>query len=133
QRICEAVFRWQFTHISPAHKQRTRVYFLQMGGSSSTSDPPEGFVDRFQDRRRPIRPVSACDPNMGYPVIDKKTKDRGLIFRVTHLLRKSDTEIDVQGGYYEAATSASATTYRLMREQGSWKVVNEMAIWTSKD
>jgi hypothetical protein len=131
--ICEAVFRWQFSHIPSEQQERARVYFLQIGGSSIVSDPSDGFIDRFADNKRPVRPVSACNPWMGPHAVDKNSGERGLIFRVTHFIWKTDSEVDVKGGSYEAASSASGNTYSLRKDNGSWKVTNEKTNWISKD
>jgi len=133
QSICEAVFRWQFGHLAPERQQRAQVYFLQIGGRYTLSESSEAFANRFADVNRPVRPVSASNSGMGDYAFDKKTAERGLIFRVTHFLWRADSELDVKGGVYETASSASSVTYSLKKENGVWKVTSEKTNWISKD
>jgi hypothetical protein len=44
----------------------------------------------------------------------------GLIFSITAIHWKSETEVEVDGGYYEAGLSASSNTYTLQKKDGKW-------------
>ena len=61
--------------------------------------------------------------------MDKKTGEQGLIFNVTRIQWKSDTE--VEGGYYEAGLSASGNTYTLKKDKGKWQVTKDKMDWIS--
>lgn len=127
--IREAVFRWQFQHNASGQRANAQVYFLGVGEKGG--DPTDEFMKRFADHQPPVRKVSAstADPDTG--VRDKKTGEQGLIFRVTSITWKSDTEVDVSGGYYEAGLSASRNAYTLKKESGQWKVTSDKMQWIS--
>lgn len=61
----------------------------------------------------------------------RRQERKALIFRVTSIKWKSDTEVDVSGGYYEAGLSASGNTYTVKKEKGKWKVTNDKMHWIS--
>jgi hypothetical protein len=127
--IREAVFRWQFDHNASGQQTNAQVYFLEVGEKSG--DPTEEFMKRFADHKPPVRKVSACTADAGKGVLDRKTGEKGLIFRVTNIKWKSDTEVDVSGGYHEAGLSASGNTYTVKKKKGKWKVTNDKMHWIS--
>ncbi len=47
---------------------------------------------------------------------------RGLLFYISEIRWLSESEVEVEGGYYEAGLSASGNTYHLSRNRGSWIV-----------
>jgi hypothetical protein len=125
--IFEAVFRWQFEHNASGQQQKANVYFLKIG---EKGDPSDVFMRRFAEHKPPVRKVSACTANTE-GVSDKKTGEKGLIFRVESMKWKSDTEVDVKGGYYEAGLSGSGNTYTLKKGKGKWNVINDKMHWIS--
>jgi hypothetical protein len=127
--IREAVFRWQFDHNASGQQTNAQVYFLEVGEKGG--DPTDEFMKRFADHKPSVRKVSASSASAGKGVLDKKTGEKGLIFRVTSIEWKSDTEVDVSGGYYEAGLSASGNTYTLKKDKGKWKVTNDKMHWIS--
>ena len=127
--IREAVFRWQFDHNASGQNKKAQVYFLGIGDRGG--DPTDEFMKRFADHKPPVRKVSACSADAGKGVRDKKTGETGLIFRVTKIEWKSDTEVRVKGGYYEAGLSASGNTYTVKKENGKWKVTKDKMDWIS--
>jgi len=124
--IREAVFRWQFDHNVSGQQKRAKVYFLSVG--EKYGDPSDEFLKRFADNQPPVRKRSECTADAGKGVLDKKTGEQGLVFNVTRIQWKSDTEVEVEGGYYEAGLSASGNIYTLKKEQGKWKVVNDKLV-----
>ena len=106
--IREAVFRWQFDHNASSQQKKAQAYFLGVG---DRDDPTDEFMKRFANHKPPVRKASACSADAGKGVRDKKTGEKGLIFRVRKIEWKSDTEVEVQGGYYEGGLSASSNTY----------------------
>ena len=122
--IREAVFRWQFDHTAFVGQQiNAQIYFLSIGEKSE--DPKDEFLKRFADHKPPVRKVSACTGYDEGGVFDKKTGQRGLLFRVAIIEWKSDTEVEVRGGYRAAGLSGTGNTYTLKRETGKWKVTND--------
>ena len=126
--VREAVFRWQFEHNASGQQKKAKAYYLQIG---EKGDPSDAFMKRFAEHKSPVRKVSACTADSGKGVLDKKTGERGLIFRVTSIEWKSDTEVDVKGGYYEGGLNASGNTYTVKKENGKWKVTNDKMHWIS--
>jgi len=126
--IREAVFRWQFEHNASGQQQKAEAYFLQVG---EKGDPSDAFMERFAKHKPPVRKGSACTADMAKGVLDKNTGEKGLIFRVTSIDWKSDSEVNVKGGYYEAGLSASANTYTVKKEKGKWRVTNDKMDWIS--
>jgi len=124
--IREAVFRWQFDHNLSGQQKKAKVYFLSVG--DKYGDPSDEFIKRFADNKAPVRKRSECTVDAGKGVLDKKTGEQGLIFNVTRIQWKSDTEVEVEGGYYEAGLSASGNIYTLKNERGKWKVTNDKLV-----
>ena len=128
--IREAVFRWQFGNNASYHqndRNYAQVYFLQV----NDRDPSEKLMKRFANHKPPVRKVSACGPERIKGVYDKKTGEKGLIFRVTTIKWSSETEAEVDGGYHEHGLSASGNTYTLKKENGKWKVTKDKMHWIS--
>jgi hypothetical protein len=121
--IREAVFRWQFDHNVSGQQKKAKVYFLSVG--DNYGDPSDEFIKRFADNKPPVRKRSECTADAGKGVLDKKTGGQGLIFNVTRIQWKSDTEVEVEGGYYEAGLSASGNTYTLKKDKGKWQVTKD--------
>ena len=124
--IREAVFRWQFDHNVSGQQKKAKVYSLAVG--EKYSDPSDQFMKRFADNQPPVRKRSECNADAGKGVLDKKTGEQGLLFHVTSIKWKSDAQVEVEGGYYEAGLSASGNIYTLKNERGNWKVTNDKLV-----
>jgi hypothetical protein len=127
--IRETVFRWQFVH--SALKQQVTdggAFFLAL--EHNNKDPSEEFLKRFGDNKPPVRKKSDCRVDTGGNVLDKQTRGHGVIFHVTRIRWKSDSEVAVQANYYEADESRAGSTYTLKKEQGKWKVTDDKLDWT---
>ncbi len=128
--IREAVFRWQFDHNASEQQKHTQVYFLEVGDNGG--DPSDEFMKRFADIKPPVRKVSASTSDIKKGVTDKSTGEKGLIFRVTSILWKSDSEVQVGGGYHEAGLSASGNIYTVKKVKGKWKVTGDRMQWVAQ-
>ena len=126
--IREAVFRWQFAHNSSALKQKAKAYYLRIG---EKGDPSDAFMKRFAKDKPPVRKFSACTSGPAEGVRDKATGERGLVFRISSLKWKTDTEVELKGGYYEGGKSSSGNTYTVKKEDGKWKVTADRMQWIS--
>ena len=126
--IREAVFRWQFDHNASEQQGYAKVYFLEVG--EKEGDPSDEFIKRFAGNKPPVRKRSECSVSTRGD-FDKKTGERGLVFRLRVIEWKSDTEVDVKGGYHEHGLSGSGNTYTLKKENGKWKVINDKMHWIS--
>ncbi|MHC4200916.1 MAG: hypothetical protein ACYSU0_13065 [Planctomycetota bacterium] len=122
--IREAVFRWQFAHNASALQQKAKAYYLSFGGGQ---DPGDAFIERFGSHVPPVKKLSQCETGgRGSQVKDRGTGERGLIFRVTKIVWRSGTEVEVTGGYCEANMSGSTIIWRVVREGGRWVVKEEL-------
>jgi hypothetical protein len=95
-------------HLSDAHD--AKVLFVAFGSDSRGKpiDPPQGFVSRFSDLRKPVKPASAADYNehlVGSQlsgIRDIATGQRGWLFSakvVRHPRPNSfEIELDSSGG-----------------------------------
>jgi hypothetical protein len=117
------VFRWQFDHNASGLQKGAQVYFLGFLGINK-GDPSDEFMKRFTGNKPPVRKESECDTATG-EALAKKTGESGLVFYVGHIDWKSDSEVDVEGGYYEGNLSASSNTYTLRKVNGKWMVIKD--------
>ncbi len=127
--IRETVFRYQFDHNASGQQKRAKAYFLSI--CDKDRDPSDEFMKRFAGYKPPVRKASACRTNATNGVVDKRTGEQGLLFRVTGIKWISDTEVQVGGGYYEAGLSASGNTYTVKKANRKWKVTADMMHWIS--
>lgn len=131
--IREATFRYLFGNNASAAKQNARSYYLAIHptgnisdpGNDSTKhftggDPDAAFMKRFAGNTPPVKMSSECD--LANEVRDKKTGERGVVFCTGKIRWISETEVEVQGGYYEGNLSASGGGYRVKKVNGKWTV-----------
>jgi hypothetical protein len=130
QNIREAVFRYMFDHNASGQQKRAGVYCLSLSYLDPV-DPTDEFMKRFSGHKPPVRKISECILHSFEGVTDKLTGKAGLIFRVTEIRWISADEVEVTGGYYEAGLSASGNTYRVAKQQGKWKVIEDKMNWIS--
>jgi hypothetical protein len=96
--IREAVFRYQFDHNASATKNNAAAYCLAIGKKDSS--PSDAFIRRFRGHNPPVRKVSECRYNKstGEREVGGKT---ALTFQVSTITWRSDSEVEVKGGYSE--------------------------------
>jgi len=121
QDIKEAVFRYQFDHNGSGQQKNAKVYFLSI---NQTSDPGDDFMNRFKDNKPPVRKVSQATVSAD-GVVDKRTRERGLLFRITGVQWLHENEVEVTGGYFESGQSASRSVYNVKRVNDKWVVQKE--------
>lgn len=107
--IAEAVFRYQFDHNASSIRQGADHYCLALPSERS---PDAEFLHRFDGNHPPVRRADECQRGSGHD----------LFFRVQRLDWRSDTEVWVSGGYWEANLSASRESYRVRFKNGKWVV-----------
>jgi hypothetical protein len=117
--IREAVFRWQFDH-NPLRQQPNapEVYFLR---TEKHFELPDEFMKRFADNQPPVRTMSRRDAASR----DRRTGEHGVMFWITSIKWESDTEVDV-GSRCGWNGGASGNTYIVKKENGKWRVTNDM-------
>jgi hypothetical protein len=126
--IREAVFRYLFKH-NAAIQQNPRAYCISLGDNDV--DPPDEFMRRFDGHKPSVKKVSECHADPFKGVVDKRTNQPGLIFRVRTISWISATEVKVTGGYFQDGLSASGNTLTLKKKQGKWNVTNDKMNWIS--
>lgn len=132
----EAVFRYQFDRNASAIKENAKVYCLAFLTLDPTKglikiDPDDEFIQRFAGHVPPVKRNSACDINDRVGVIDRTSGGPGLLFDTGAISWISGTEMQVDGGYYEAPLSSSGNSFRLKKVDGKWLVVQERMKWIS--
>src|SRR5262245_40929716 len=103
--IREAVLRYQFDHNASALQKSAEVYFIGFG--QKAADPSDNFMKRFADNKPPVRKSSDSHFVRGKGLLEKKTGKKGLEFSAITIKWISDTEVEVEGGYFEAELSSS--------------------------
>jgi hypothetical protein len=127
--VREAVFRAQFTNDSSGVTLKGRIFFLAIGEQGRT-DPSDTFLARFATNQPPVRKVSACTAGTN-GVRDKQTGASGLIFHVGAIKWISETEAEVEGGFYEAGLSSAGYTFTVKKDGAKWKVTRIQMRWIS--
>ena len=132
--IREATFRYQFVKNASGQQQSAQVYFLSViaPGKKVAEDPSDEFMKRFAGQKPRVAKHSESKSSMDEGVRDRKTGERGLSFHVGEVRWKSDTAVEVDGGYYEAGLSASGNTYFLRKKKGKWVVERDVMHWISQ-
>lgn len=107
--IAEAVFRYQFAHNASAIHQNADHYCLSFPNERS---PDAAFLQRFDGNHPQVLSADECQRKSGHD----------LFFRVQRYDWRSDTEVWVSGGYWEASLSSSNEIYRARLKNGKWVV-----------
>jgi|NGEPerStandDraft_6_1074524.scaffolds.fasta_scaffold57598_1 hypothetical protein len=131
--IREATFRYQFAKNASGQQATAKVYFLSfiVPGKLDGHDPSDDFMKRFAGHNPRVAKASQAKTSKDDVVRDSKTGEQGLIFSLNAIHWKSDTEVEVSGGYYEASESASSNTYYLVKKSGKWIVERDVMDWIS--
>lgn len=124
-----AVFRYQFLNNPSGQQQRAGVYCLSI--SEGNSDPSDLLMERFRGHSPPVKKVSACSTSPDAGVRDLETGVHGLVFRVSKITWTTDSDADVEGGYYESGLSAGGARYHVRRAGSEWIVTDHRELWIS--
>jgi hypothetical protein len=112
--LYEAVIRYQIKSWQlPAH-----TYCIKINGV----DAEKVLLDHL----RPLhaRGASAChklNQKPAMPIVDAKRKE-SVIFYLGDIRNVSDSEVDVDGGYYCGDLCMAEGTYRVINERSGWRV-----------
>ncbi len=69
-------------------------------------------------------------PDGGW-VIDKKTKQPGIIFSANAIRWLKDSEVEVDGGYHCGGLCASGEVFTVVLENRKWRVIADRMKWIS--
>jgi hypothetical protein len=143
--IREAVLRYQMTgrvgvdkavneSTDPIDKAVSKklnfeVFFISINGE----DPSDEFMKRFQNFPRRVEKCSRSevDKQQMNAVVDKTTRDRGIVFRVETIKWLGANSAEVDGGYFCSGLCASGQTFKVHRKQGVWTVTGSKMHWIS--
>jgi hypothetical protein len=64
-------------------------------------------------------------------VVDKKTKQPGIVFRADEIRWIKEGEVEVGGGYHCGGLCAAGDVFTVHLENGRWKVVAVRMEWIS--
>src|ERR1044071_879783 len=95
--ILEAVFRYQFDHVS-TNELDAKVYVLGIG--ESCSDPSDEFLKRFAGRQPTVKKASDWVRDWGR--IDKEPGEKALMFCANRFVCISDTIVEVSASHHRA-------------------------------
>lgn len=124
--VYEVVLRYQFENNVSAQQEWAHAYYI----SFYRGDPSDEFIDRFSGQTPVVLKRSECKMN-SEGVINRQTKEPGLIFYLGEIRWVSEAEVEVDGGYYENDRSASGNTYFLHKKDGKWKCYSHGTRWIS--
>lgn len=144
--IREAVLRYQMLTWSEegnkAVKEATNqnekavaeaLNFVVLFISVDSKDPSDEFIKRFQNFPRRVEKCSRSevDKQQMNAVVDKTTRDRGIVFRVEMIKWLGANSAEVDGGYFCSGLCASGQTFKVHRKQGVWTVTGSKMHWIS--
>ncbi len=128
--IYEALFRYMFDNNPSGYTSRTSskkvVFMIEINGFDSDDD----LIKRFNGHRPVVKDSTSMDSSKGY-LVDVESGKPAVYFHAGGIRYISDTEIEVDGGYYMNGTAASGNTYRLKQKRGKWVVVSDIMHWIS--
>lgn len=101
-----------------------RFYFISINGQ----DPSNDFVKRFQDLPRQIKKVSRCNQKKRYlgSVVDKDTKQNGIIFSADSIRWLGPDQVEVDGGYHCGNLCGGGEVFSMQLQSGKWVVTETL-------
>lgn len=118
-----AVFEYQMGQYNAAS------YFLSIG--EAAGDPSAEIMQHFAGRTPPVKPASQGTVGGGAGLSDLQSGDSGVMLKAAAINWISDTEVEVKGGYFAGAKSATGNTYHLTLKDGEWAVDKDTVDWKS--
>ena len=122
-----AVFSYQFDHNGSLQQKNAKAFYLCIG--EERSDPSAELMKRLTGGNPPVRKFSECTATGENGVLDKKTREPGVVLRVVSIKPISATEAEVKGDFFEGLGSAAGSIYNLSKSGGEWQVTNEKMEW----
>jgi len=108
-----------FSHNHSSIGADAAVVFVEFPGGL---DPAPEFFDRIENIPTPTAPASKAQTDEAGTLRDPASGERALMIRITSSRLLGPGQAEIQGGYYEAALSASDATYQMRCTDGVWKV-----------
>lgn len=124
--VQEAAITYLLTHNSAGLEKRAKAYYLGIG--LKTADPSDEFLKRFTNQKPPVKKRSAASVNPDKGVLDKQTGERGAILRLYDVKWISESEAELEAGFYEIGNRGYKSTYTVKKENGKWKVTKATSL-----
>jgi len=121
--IWEAVFRYQLTNL---YFKKYSAFLALPTAKRKWRDPDEKFLSRLKDiKPRPQKFSARPHPPAGvYPhqFVDKKSGKVIVVLRVGAITWVSDSEVQLDGGFYCGSLCGESFHYRVGNKAGRWTV-----------
>jgi len=106
-----------------------RIFFI----SINDKDPADDLMSRFKDIQRVIKKLSASEISKAQrmPVVDKSSRQRGIIFSADKVRWHGKDSAEVEGGYRCDGLCGAGSKFRVNRENGKWVVKSSTMEWIS--
>ncbi len=128
--VMEAVFRRMLEYRELGFARDVKTFFL--GSGALGDDPPSVVVDRLQsasDKGKAgltMLPFSRALPVSRDGILDRRTLDRGVVFRVNSINRLEDGSVKALGSFSERDGFYFTKEYSLKEgEDGNYEIVSE--------
>jgi len=127
--IREIVLRYMFEHVAQQQRPYTEVLFI----SVEDKDPDDKFIARFKGHIPRVKKRSASIITGDVRgVIDKRTREGGMLYSVDEIEWINENEVAVDGSDYVASLFGGRCRYRVVRDRDSWIVKGCVGrIWIS--
>lgn len=114
--IREVVLRYQIK----SWELNADVYFVEI----NSKDPSKEFLNRMADLKKPVKRKSDSKQAGAAKeyVRDKRSRLRGVIFDQARVIKKTESTVDVEGGYFCGSLCMASGTYHLQLRGTTWVV-----------
>lgn len=126
--IRESVFRKEIASFSLSLQFKDGIFFLSIGQGGS--DPNDDFMRRLRDFGSKVKKQSMAKREIA-GVKDRETGHPGIILYANDIKFISDTEAEIEGGYYINGKGAGGSTFTVKLEKDKWVVTKEVLLWIS--
>lgn len=94
--------------------------------SVDNRDPSDNLLKKLINFKLPVKKASESYifKEDGSTVLDKNTKERGVLFSISKLDWKSKNEVKVNAGSYTGNMGSDSCDYVLRKENGEWKITS---------
>lgn len=111
----------------PQDKLKHEPCFLQV---ENKQDPSPALLTRLKNLSYECKPSSQAEIS-AYGVIDRKTGQRGILFRIDDIQMLSTKNAKVVGGYFSYGLAASGDIFQVDIIDENWVVTKIENVWIS--
>jgi len=110
-----------------ADRYNFKIFFVATDGI----DPSDDFIKRFQSIPRIVKKSSDAEVVQISPVVDRVTRQRGIIFSADGIRWLGRSHVKVAGGYHCDGLCGADYTFDVRLEKGTWSVKKAHMNWIS--